>query len=256
MAINACLESRVALELISLPLFFPFLQNAPMGDGHPVLAIPGFSAGDSATYMMRQFLANRGYRPYAWNLGRNIGPLAGLESRMVDRVKALADQHGEPVSVIGWSLGGLFARYLGHQVPDHIRTVITMGSPIGIKEGGSNISPMVLRMADGVMPARLKAMSSSRNVGLWRNTPPVPTTAMYSISDGAAHWTDMCDPLEHDKSENVRVPGTHLGLTHNPFVYWVLANRLAQEPREWDKYQSQGVEAAFRALSQPFKRIW
>jgi pimeloyl-ACP methyl ester carboxylesterase len=256
LTVNSFLEARFPLELMALPYFFPLLQSAPMGDGHPVLTLPGFSASDSSTYVMRQFLANRGYRSYAWNLGRNIGPLAGLETRMVDRVKALTDQHGEAVSLVGWSLGGLFSRFIGNEIPDHVRTVITLGSPIGISEGGENLSPLVLRLADGVMPNRLKAMFSQANLDHWRDTPPVPTTAVYSMTDGAAHWKNLCDPLQQPRSENVRVPGTHTGMTHNPFVYWILANRLAQEPGEWRPYRSSGVEAVLRTLSQPFKRIW
>ncbi len=98
----------------SLPLLTAL---APRGDGHPVLVLPGLVTSDRSTVALRGFLRSKGYASYGWDLGRNYGPLPGVESKMIGRLKALADKHGRKVSLVGWSLGGIYARQLARCCP-------------------------------------------------------------------------------------------------------------------------------------------
>ncbi|MGO4836481.1 esterase/lipase family protein, partial [Rhizobiaceae sp. 2RAB30] len=123
-----------ALELRTLPELGGFVATLPLltamtprGDGHPVLVLPGLVTSDRSTVPLRSFLKSKGYAAHGWKLGRNYGPLPGIERRMVDRVKELADISGGKVSIVGWSLGGIYARQLAKMTPELVRGVITLG---------------------------------------------------------------------------------------------------------------------------------
>jgi pimeloyl-ACP methyl ester carboxylesterase len=121
-------EARGVFELNSSLLLSPLLMRAPKGDGHPVLALPGFLASDLSMAPMRRYLKELGYDTHAWNMGRNLGGVA--QARRVARPPAAHSRPtGRKVSIIGWSLGGVYARDLALQMPDMVRSVITLGSP-------------------------------------------------------------------------------------------------------------------------------
>src|SRR5690349_8104798 len=106
------LETRALLELAALLPAYPFLRRAPRGDGHPVLVLPGFMASDFSTRTLRRFLRDLGYAAHGWKLGRNVGPSPELVGRLVERLQELRARHGRRISLIGWSLGGIYAREL------------------------------------------------------------------------------------------------------------------------------------------------
>ena len=122
-------EGRAFAEAAAGVLARPFLRRAPTGDGHPVLVLPGFLASDGSTVPLRRFLRDRGLLPYGWRQGRNLGPRPGVEERIFDRLQELRQRHGRKVSIVGWSLGGIYARELACRAPDDVRQVITLGSP-------------------------------------------------------------------------------------------------------------------------------
>src|SRR6516165_3206796 len=123
------LEGRALFELAALLPAYPFLRRAPRGDGHPVLVLPGFMAGDFSTRALRRFLRDKGYMAHGWKLGRNRGPNAEVTAAMVARVQNLHARRGRTVSLIGWSLGGIYARELARAMPELVRQVITLASP-------------------------------------------------------------------------------------------------------------------------------
>src|ERR1700750_2587651 len=123
------LEGRAIHELGAFLGALPLLRLAPRGDGHPVLVLPGLVASDLSTRPLRSFLANKGYAVSGWRQGRNYGLRPGVQDTMVDLVEELNDVHGRKISVVGWSLGGLYARQLAKLMPDRVRSVITLGSP-------------------------------------------------------------------------------------------------------------------------------
>src|SRR5215831_17014221 len=123
------LEGRALLELAALLPAYPFLRRAPAGDGHPVLVLPGFMASDFSTRALRRFLRDKGYRTHGWKLGRNLGPNQATIAAMVGRLRDLEQRYDRRVSLIGWSLGGIYARELARAMPELVRQVITLASP-------------------------------------------------------------------------------------------------------------------------------
>lgn len=148
-----------ALELRALPELGGFVASlplltalAPRGDGHPVLVLPGLVTSDRSTVALRSFLKSKAYAAYGWDLGRNYGPLPGVERKMVDRLKALADKHGRKVSLVGWSLGGIYARQLAKMLPDEVRLVIIVAQ--AAVTGSPCPSDAALARAYGTQSAR------------------------------------------------------------------------------------------------------
>src|SRR6202171_4186615 len=122
-------EARGIFEFNTSLLLSPLLMRAPRGDGHPVLTLPGFLASDLSMAPMRRYLKELGYDAYAWNMGRNLGGLSSLRGALRDLLKQTYETTGRKVSIVGWSLGGVYARDLAVQLPDMVRSVITLGSP-------------------------------------------------------------------------------------------------------------------------------
>jgi pimeloyl-ACP methyl ester carboxylesterase len=227
------LEVRAIWELGAFFSMAPLLRMAPRGDGHPVLVLPGLAASDTSTRPLRAFLKDRGYAAHGWKLGPNHGPRPGAEARMQQRLAELFERHGRKVSLIGWSLGGVFAREMARRAPAQVRGVITLGSPFASQPKASNAW-------------RLYESLSGRDVGDWperermRTPPPVPSSAIYSRSDGIVAWQG-CLEREGAQSENIEVEGSHCGLGHNPAVLYAIADRLAQAEGRWRPFDRSGV---------------
>jgi pimeloyl-ACP methyl ester carboxylesterase len=196
-------ETRAAPEFAALVAFAgPLIAGAPHGDGHPVLVLPGLGGGDTSTRPLRWFLDRLGYRTHRWDLGRNDGPSRRLSAALDERLATLVDQHRRRVSLVGWSLGGVYASALAEHAPHHVRCVITLGSPLAGRP----------RMPVGV-----------------------PTTSVYSRSDSIVPWRASILPAAPLR-ENVEVRGSHLGLGHNPAVLVVVADRLSQPEQAWQPF--------------------
>ena len=194
-------EARSGPELVSFTLAAgPLLAAAPRGDGHPVLVLPGLGGSDASTAPLRWFLGRLGYRAVGWGLGANEG-FGRHVTDGLDELLAAQAQAG-PVSLVGWSLGGVHALELARRRPDAVRSIITLGSPL------------------------------SR-----RPVPPtsVPATSIYSRSDAIVPWR-MSRLPPGPKRESVEVRGSHLGLGHNPAVAIVIADRLAQRRGAWQPF--------------------
>ncbi|EUA73273.1 alpha/beta hydrolase family protein [Mycobacterium xenopi 4042] len=119
---------RAAVEFGLLVGTLPLQRRLPTGDGHPVLVLPGLLAGDGSTLALRRSLRRLGYRVHGWRLGRNIGPTAEAVAGMGERLRDLHTRYRAPVSVIGWSLGGIYARAMARRRSEWIRQVITLGT--------------------------------------------------------------------------------------------------------------------------------
>ena len=132
--ILALLEAPRALtEASTLIPARRLLMDLPPGDGHPVLTLPGFLASDRSTRVIRQYVYQWGYDSFRWRLGRNLGPSRqrNLDVLLDSRLHKIYKESGRKVSIVGWSLGGLFARELARRNPDVVRNVVTLGSPHG-----------------------------------------------------------------------------------------------------------------------------
>ena len=221
-------EGRALWEAGASLALWPLLQLAPRGDGHAVLVLPGLVASDISTKLLRDYLASRGYEPHGWGLGRNLGPRAGIEDGMVAKLEALCDRSGRKVSLVGWSLGGVYARLLAARHPQRVRSVVTLGSPFA----GSPRATHAWRIYEGVSGQSSEDPRRMRHV---RPTPLVPTTSIFSRSDGVVAW--RCSVEETGpQSENIEVLASHLGLGAHPAVLYALADRLAQPEGQWKPF--------------------
>ncbi|CAE7455061.1 unnamed protein product [Symbiodinium microadriaticum] len=218
------------------------LGSAPDGDGHPVMVLPGLAAGDWSTGVLRDFLKSKGYRTYSWAQGTNRGLRMGTEEGLLARLAHIQDRNdGRKISLVGWSLGGIFAREIAHMAPDFVRQVITMGSPFGVGPDGegAGVASQVYNLLNGEQT--VSEIEEERRDRL-PEAPPVPTTAIYSVSDGVAAW-QVCVQRGGDQVENIRVPGSHLGLGFNGLALYAVADRLAQEDGDWTPFDRKGLLA-------------
>ena len=229
-------EGRSIFEALTLIPTSPVLLSAPKGDGHPVLVIPPFGAGDGFTTVLRAYLSNRGYDSYRWDRHEILG-LHQLVTVAVRRLREVYEEGGErKITLIGHSLGGIYAREIARAAPDLVRAVITVGSPFAGNLKANYVWPMYEQATgtrvDSIPTAFLERMNES---------PPVPSTAMFSRTDGVASWWCCVDEARPD-AENIEVPGSHIGLLHNPLVLYVIADRLAQPEGEWQPFERTGLK--------------
>jgi pimeloyl-ACP methyl ester carboxylesterase len=228
------LEWRTGLEYLATLSAARRNTDWPRGDGHPVLVIPGFLAGPFSTQLLRDMLRRLGYRVYDWGLGYNLGYRPTMNETLPARLHHMRKRSdGRKVSIIGWSAGGIYARELARALPDDVRSVITLGSPFRGNHQASTawrVWRLVNRGAD--------ATESVSESALMRRAQPlsVPTTCIYSKSDGIVAW-QCCMSLPAPETENVEVCSSHLGYGHNLETLSVIADRLAQPEGEWRAFQ-------------------
>lgn len=231
------LEGRAVFEWGALMLSWPWLRRAPAGDGHPVLVLPGLAASDNSTWPLRRYLESLGYVAYPWELGANVGPRDGVVRDLTDRVRSIRRRHKRKLSLIGWSLGGAMARTLAVRMPNKVRSVITLGSPIAGHPRATN----AWRLFEWVSGISADDPRLQRAI---RRQPLVPHTSILSRSDGIVHWRASLAP-EGSQSENIEVVASHFGLGANPAVLWAIADRLAQPEGRWLPFEHGGLRSMF-----------
>jgi len=227
-------EARSLLELNSSLLLSPLLMRAPKGDGHPVLALPGFLASDLSMAPMRRYLRELGYDAHAWNMGRNLGGVASKRDALRDLVTRIYETTGRKVSIVGWSLGGIYARDLALQLPQLVRAVITLGSPFANDVRATNATRLYEALSgEGIddIPEIREAIGGDL---------PVPATSIYSRTDGIVNW-QTCLLRPSATAENIEVHlASHVGLGVNPAVLWAVADRLAQPEGKFTQFDRSG----------------
>jgi pimeloyl-ACP methyl ester carboxylesterase len=231
-ALLTLIEGRAVLELAALVASYPILRRLPRGDGHSVLVLPGLGASDRSTGPLRTFLKDRGYDAHGWSQGRNVGPREGQREALTDLLKSLHEKSKRKVSLIGWSLGGIYAREIAKRLPDSVRAVITLGSPFA-NPGAT----AVRRIYEAIRGER---MTGSPDFTRFRSPPPVPSTAIFSKSDGVVAWQSCLEP-DAPQTENIEVEGSHVGLGVNPVALYVIADRLAQAEGKWAPFDRTGL---------------
>jgi pimeloyl-ACP methyl ester carboxylesterase len=198
------------MEFGSLVAAAPILLTAPRGDGHPVLVLPGLSGGAGWTAVMRYYLQSLGHAVSGPRFAATKGSSGRVRRLLSERVDELAERHGGPVSLVGWSVGGCFARQVAAATPDNIRQIITLGTPL-----------------DGMWyPQGHRRAAGPLNV---------PVTAIISRTDGTFEWRRCIQPPSA-RAENVEVLSSHLGMATNPLTYHVIADRLGQPEGSWRPY--------------------
>lgn len=228
--------SRASFELGSFFMLRRLMKRLPKGDGHPVIFFPGFVASDRSTKPMRKLFSDLGYATYGWGLGRNLVYNESREAKMQALLKKVYKKHGEKVSIVGWSLGGLFAREVAKAKPEYVRSVISLGSPISGDPDHSNAGAL-FKYFNGEPDAHMQARMKAMNVA-----PPVPTTSIFTKADGIVAWKGSVQRQGKTPSENILVPASHIGLGVNPLVMYALADRLAQPEGEWAPFEASGLK--------------
>lgn len=238
------MEGLAVYELAAFYAATPLLRRMPRGDGHPVLVLPGFMAGDFSTKPLRSFLTDKGYDAHGWDQGRNLGLRDGVVEGMLEKLDEVHRRDGRKVSLVGWSLGGVFARELAKMENDKVRSVISLGSPHSGHPKASNAWRLYEAMAghsveEPPIETRL------------HKAPPVPTTSIYTKNDGVVAWQTchqerpVCD-VKASQTENIEVTAsTHCGLGVNPSVLYVIADRLAQREGKWRPFANVGSRKVF-----------
>ena len=236
---------RVFLEIGSSALLGPLFKALPEGDGHSIMTIPGFMGADGSTSQLRKFLNKRGYKAIPWGLGRNASVAQGeegldkflaerahTEKRIAERIEREFEETGRKLTLIGWSLGGLYAVALAHQYPQWVRQVITLGTPYGDPRGTALYAVMgrMYDNSDAVDEESLARWVAHTYCG---GELRVPVLALYSESDGIVGEGIAKCQADPRYVTNMAVMASHVGFPFNPLVFAVIANHLVAPELRW-----------------------
>jgi pimeloyl-ACP methyl ester carboxylesterase len=201
----------------------------PAGDGHPVVLFPGLAADPRAMAPLARCCEQLGYSVHDWGRGFNTGPQGDVDEwldALTAGVREIVEREGRSASLIGWSLGGIYAREIARLRPELARQVITLGTPFAGHPEHTHAG-WVYRLLSGRKPELDRALRRRL-----RSAPPVPTTSIYSRTDGVVPWR-ACLQSRARRAENIEVDGSHIGLACHPKVLRIVADRLAQPEGRW-----------------------
>ena len=231
------MEGRAPWEYAASLAAIPFMRKLPSGDGHPVLVFPGLGANNYSTAPLRSFLKSLGYVVYPWEQGFNFGPREGVLQACQRQADAVYNRHRQPLSLIGWSLGGIYARETAKALASQTRCVVTLGTPFTGNMKATNawrFYQMVSRQGD----------ADPKLIAQIRIAPRVPTTSIYSRTDGVVAWQCSIN-VEGPITENIEVTVSHVGMGMNPLAHFAIADRLAQNPETWRRFDAAGARRWF-----------
>ena len=225
----------LALEPVRALFEFARMQLADVargrgqGDGHAVVLFPGLGADHRFMDPLAGHCRQLGYDVWHWGRGRNTGP-AGDPARWLDalasEIDALVVPAHRQATLIGWSLGGLYAREIAKALPHRVRQVITLGTPFARIANSTNVQWLYELLSGSA------AAVDTRLARRLATPPPVPTTSIYSRSDGVVAW-QACVGRASPLTQNIEVESSHLGLVWHPDVLRIVADRLAQPRGGW-----------------------
>ncbi|MEM6725806.1 MAG: alpha/beta hydrolase [Bacteroidota bacterium] len=215
------------------------LMALPKGDGHPVMVFPGFMASDLSTKPMRDIFRHLDYRVYTWGQGRNLAK-ESYEPLLNERLAQIFEKNSQrKVSLIGWSLGGIFAREIARAQPEKVRQVITLASPFNGVTEPNNASGMYRIIAgkslDNLDPELVARMKRPLTI---------PNTNIFTKTDGIVPWQTCKEEVIEKNTENLEFEASHVGIGHSPCVLYCMIDRLAQAEGTWQPYLM-GAEAEF-----------
>lgn len=248
---------RVMLEIGSTAMLGPILKSLPEGDGHTIMTIPGFMGADGSTSQLRKFLNGRGYNAIPWGLGRNASEVRSqnIDDFLVhrreteDAIAARIEQEfldsGRKLTLIGWSLGGLYAVALAHRFPQWVRQVITLGTPYGDPRGTALYSVMGSLYDNDVDEEALRRWVAHTYSG---GNLRVPVLALFSESDGIVGAGIARCQGDARFVTNMAVVASHVGFPFNPLVFAVVANHLVEPHERWAICRSERLRPLVRVV--------
>ncbi len=188
---------------------------------------------------MRGLLDSLGYEAHGWGMGRNMRIDNAREAAMHDLVRRISDDAGRKVSIVGWSLGGVFAREIAKAMPERVRLVISLGSPISNDRNHSN-ARRLFEYLNGKNPEPIRE-GRFHDLG---EAPPVPTTSILTKSDGVVAWRGSVQKPS-PMTENIEIHASHIGLGVNPLAMVAIADRLSQAEGQWKPFDRSGLRRLF-----------
>jgi len=222
---------RAAIELARHQFVKP-VQAKP-GDGHPVVLFPGLGAHGGSVATLRKHCRSLGYEAFDWGQGFNTGPRGDLDTwlkALEGRVTDLLSAHEQPATLIGWSLGGLYAREIGKLMAPRLRQVITIGTPFNAEADHTHVG-WLFRLLGGNSAVLDPALSQRL-----RTPPPLRTTSIYSRTDGVVAWQTCRHEKRSKLVHDIEVDGSHIGMGWNREVLDAVTDRLGQAPGPWRRY--------------------
>lgn len=216
------LEARVPFEILGGVIDLPKLALAPKGDGRSIMLLPGYMTDEKSMWPMGAFLRSLGYEVFDWGLGKNRGNVDPDIHRIGDRLSELSEDAPEPMTLIGWSLGGVIAREAARLYESRVREVITLGTPI---LGGPKYTAVAGRYAKSKslnLDVFEKEVHERNSIGIKQ-----PVTSIYSESDGVVGWQASID-VYNPQANNVKVTSSHLGLGLRPKIWALIADILSK----------------------------
>ncbi|MDP3938519.1 MAG: alpha/beta fold hydrolase [Deltaproteobacteria bacterium] len=206
------------------------MTDLPEGDGHAVLLLPGFLASDRSLAPLARTLRRLGYITYRSGFNPNPGPTRPALDWLRGRVVEVMERAETPISIVGQSLGGIYAREIARNYPSRVRCVITMGSPFQAPE---NTNASLVATALG----RFWGREERESRPALSEPLTVPTTSVFSRSDGVVPW-EACIEAPGPQRENIEVRTSHIGMAVHPAVIRIVADRLALPRGGWRPYAS------------------
>lgn len=214
---------RAARELLSLVMMKGAV--APVGDGHPVIIFPGLAADGKSVAPLRRHCASLGFNAMDWGLGYNVGPKGDVDQfigELADHVRTQIEPFDQPVTLIGWSLGGLYAREVAKLLGPRVRQVITIGTPFNAGADYTNVG-WLFKLLTGNQLAPDPML-----IERLRTPPPLPTLSIYSRNDGVVAWQTCRHDGQCDLAEEAEIEGSHMGMGWNPEVLRIVGERLTR----------------------------
>ncbi|MBL8711815.1 MAG: alpha/beta fold hydrolase [Alphaproteobacteria bacterium] len=208
------------------------IASVPRGDGHPVLVIPGFFGNDLHMTELQHTIRDHGYTVYGWEAGMNMGPSKSKADQLEKHLQKIYEENGNrPVSIVGYSLGGVYARELARRHPELVANVITLGAPFGQRDSGGNVDERV---------AHVQEFYGTQNTDP-RIAPPVPTTSLFSTNDWVAGWREALN-TGGKQQENIRITGGHVAMPFSDNAAAIILDRLAQKTVNWQPMQKPAAQ--------------
>lgn len=237
---NLLFELRLPVELMSYWAAMPWLGRLPQGDGHPVMVIPGLATNDWAMSPLRDFIHSRGYQTEGWSRFLNIGPTPKVMERIDQQAEEIFQKaNGRKISLVGWSLGGFYARHIARKHPDRVRQIITLASP--------TVKPEKTTWAAHIFDA-FSWFHQRGAPGIETDDPVpdhIPVTCVYSKNDGVVGWRSCMEDETKPLRENIEIAASHAGICLHPAVCVVVADRLAQKEGQWQRFEPKGWHKSY-----------
>lgn len=225
---------RLFSQLVETTINIQDIKTFDEGNGIPTIVVPGFGVSNGTTLFFRKILSEKGHIMLPWDVTINRGFNATDMATTVEQIKRVTDEYGTTVNLVGQSLGGCYIRTITNAIPHHINTLITLGAPINgiekIEAATREKYDKIVGFVDACFIHHGEFIKT-----FIENSPSVPTTSIFSETDGVVHWS-LSEIAENDISENIRVDGGHFSMGFSIETLRILANRLSQTKETWNKW--------------------